>query len=353
MSIHTKWSKDKIQKWYDESPWLCGCNYIPRTAVNWTDMWQKETFDIKTIEQELSWASEIGYNAIRTNLQFLVWKHDRGGLLDRIKEVLHVAEKNKIYVMLTLLDDCGFSGDHPFLGKQKEPIPHIHNSQAAASPGRNVVMDKTQWNLIEDYTKDIINEFKSDTRINIWDLYNEPGNTGVFDPDKEQNFTQELQHYSYELLQKVFEAARSVNPLQPLTVAAWHMENEIETEKVINEIIIESSDIISFHAYTNKTDILKMIKELEYHDRPLLCTEWLARHLESTVEEQLPIFHANKIGCYNWGLVQGKTQTTFPWPHVGKNANPDLWFHDLLYADGTPYSVEEIALIKKLTHNSM
>ena len=47
-------------------------------------------------------------------------------------------------------------------------------------------------------------------------------------------------------------------------------------------------------------------------DRPVLCTEWLARHVGSVFEEQLPLFSAFNAGCYQWGLVRGKTQTTLP-----------------------------------------
>jgi hypothetical protein len=40
-----QWSKAQAQAWYQQKGWLCGFNYLPSTAVNWTDIWQKETFD--------------------------------------------------------------------------------------------------------------------------------------------------------------------------------------------------------------------------------------------------------------------------------------------------------------------
>ena len=58
---------------------------------------------------------------------------DRDGLLTRIDTFLTLAKKHQIQVMLTLMDDCGFSGDEPYLGPQKPPVPGKHNSQAAAS----------------------------------------------------------------------------------------------------------------------------------------------------------------------------------------------------------------------------
>ena len=52
-----RWSLEKAQQWYQQQPWMVGCNYIPATAINQLEMWQKETFDPGTIEKELDWAS--------------------------------------------------------------------------------------------------------------------------------------------------------------------------------------------------------------------------------------------------------------------------------------------------------
>lgn len=54
---------------------------------------------------------------------------------------------------------------------------------------------------------------------------------------------------------------------------------------------------------------------------------------------------------YNWGLVDGKTQTKYAWDTWVKEYKeaPVVWFHDIFRADGTPYSQEEVNLIKDLT----
>lgn len=114
----------------------CGFNYLPRTAVNWLEMWQAESFDSSTIDQELGWASQYGYNQLRTNLPFTVWQHDRDGLLERIDLFLNIARSHGIKVMLTLLDDCAFSGDEPVIGQQKAPVPGVHNSQQRVAQPR-------------------------------------------------------------------------------------------------------------------------------------------------------------------------------------------------------------------------
>ena len=57
----------------------------------------------------------------------------------------------------------------------------------------------------------------------------------------------------------------------------------------------------------------------------------------------------------NWGFVEGKEQTNLPWdswqrPYV--TAEPQVWFHDVLHTDGTPYRPAEVALIRRLTRES-
>ncbi|HED3136734.1 glycoside hydrolase 5 family protein [Citrobacter farmeri] len=349
-----QWSTARAQSWYEDHGWACGFNYLPRTAVNWNEMWQADTFDLPVIEQELTWAEGYGYNALRTNLPFIVWQHDREGLLSRIDAFLEVAARHHIQVMLTLMDDCGFSGDEPWFGPQKPPTPGVHNSQAAASPGRAIVMAPDQWPRVEAYIRDILTHFASDTRIAIWDLYNEPGNRGIFlSPQEYAEADVALEEYALQLVHAVFRWARSVDPSQPLTVGAWHVDHERwgTLKHPIDVAALALSDIISYHAYLpaiKQSDILHALSQFK---RPVLCTEWLSRHTHCVFSEQLPLFSAFNTGCYHWGLVQGKTQTWFPWPGVNKS-HPDpqsLWFHDVLKPDGTPCCNDEMRLVQQLT----
>lgn len=355
-----RWTEEQINAWAKTHPWMVGINYLPASAVNWNEMWQGETFDQEGIDRELALAASIGMNTLRTNLPFIVWLYDRDGLIQRIKKFLSIAHSHGLAVMLTLMDDCGFSGDHPWIGKQREPRPGVHNSQGAASPGRNVVVCPTAHAKVEAYVRDIVRTFKEDERILIWDVYNEPTNGGIFSQnDEELQFDGPLAECSYELCKKAVEWVRSEDPIQPLTVGAWrNVKNKLNLhedipyfESPIDKLALEVSDVLTFHAYSPKEVILDLLKILEPMNRPIMCTEWLARHVDSTVEDILPIFKEHNVGAYNWGLVNGRTQTNFPWPVIAK-ACPDYlntWFHDLFKADGTPYSEQEIALFKQLT----
>ena len=56
-----RWPADKTWEWYNQQPWLVGCNFLPSTAVNDVEMWQAESFDAATIERELGWAHDLGF----------------------------------------------------------------------------------------------------------------------------------------------------------------------------------------------------------------------------------------------------------------------------------------------------
>ena len=95
LEINGRWSAEKAHEWYDNQPWLIGCNFIPSTAVNQLEMWQDKTFDPETIDHELGWASDIGFNIIRVYLHDMLWQQDRSGFMSRIDKFLTIAQKTQ------------------------------------------------------------------------------------------------------------------------------------------------------------------------------------------------------------------------------------------------------------------
>jgi len=323
-----RWSKAKAWAWYGKLAPIRGFNYLPRTAVNSTEMWQAETFDAKTIDQELGWAHEAGYNNIRVFLQYVVWKAEPKKFKKRLDRFLAIAAKNKISVMLMPFCDCAFAGKEPYLGKQNDPVPGVHNSQWVPSPGLARVTDRTVWPDLERYIKDIVGTFANDKRVLIWDLYNEPGNSN-------------LGEKSLPLVEEAFKWARAANPSQPLTVAAW-----TSFEGRMSQRLMELSDIVSFHGYGNAQSVEATIRICQKLDRPIICSEWLRRQVGNTFEAILPLFAKHKVGWQHWGLVAGRTQTYLHWGSKEGSAMPKIWQHDVFTADGTPYDPNEIEMVR-------
>jgi hypothetical protein len=78
----------------------------------------------------------------------------------------------------------------------------------------------------------------------------------------------------------------------------------------------------------------------------------MARPRGSTFVAILPVGKRYNVGMINWGFVEGKSQTIYPWdswerPYVAYE--PWVWFHDIFRTDGTPYLREETELIKRIT----
>lgn len=342
------WSVEKANEWYDEQGVLIGANYTPRTAINQLEMWQAETFDPETIDQELGWAEELGFNTIRVYLHDLVWKKDSEAFLNRIDQFLDIAESHDIGVMLVLFD--GVWHPYPELGEQPEPTPHTHNSGWVQSPSADVLSDTSRWGYLEDYVKGVIGHFGDDERVQVWDIYNEPDNTndrayGDIELDNKKEM-------AFKLLKEGFKWAREATPSQPITSGLWYGDwSNPDSLKAMDEFMLKNSDVISFHAYEGPEVMLERIEALERYNRPLFCTEYMARPRGSTFENELPILMDHNVSVYNWGFVNGKTQTIYPWDSWDKEytSEPDPWFHDILRADGTPYDSSEVEIIKKYT----
>jgi len=358
---HTQhWPIEQVQTWFDAYPWICGFNYLPASAVNFLEMWMADTFDPKRIDRELGWAADAGFNAARVNLHFLVWHHDRAGLLDRMRQFLDIAWAKGIYTVFVLFDDCGFGGQEPQYGPQQPPIPNLHNSRAVASPGRAMVMDPTQWDGLGNYVRDIVGQFAQDHRLLFWDLYNEPGNRMIFETDGFREYDPALEDYSERLLVQAFDWARSAAPSQPLTVGAWRTapvgSGAADFDNPIDQAALALSDIVTFHAYVDRPRMEKCINTLATQNRPMFLTEWMARAVDSRIETQLDLLHYRHVGCFNWGMVQGRTQTHLPWPRPlleqhGINPDETIWFHDIFWPDGRPYDPVEIQIINSLTQS--
>lgn len=347
-----RWSAERANQWYAELPWLVGCNFIPSTAINQLEMWQEDTFDLKTIDRELGWAASIGMNTVRVFLHDLLWVQDAEGFKKRINQYLAVADQHGIRTMLVFFDDCWWPNAK--LGPQPAPIPGMHNSGWLQSPGHQVATDPVQEPRLKAYVQDIVKTFAEDPRVLLWDIYNEMGNTfltiGTLSgyirwPKMAARAFRHLFRPlpTLPLLLKTAQWIREINPSQPITAGIWFAGKSLKNQ------LIEVSDVISFHNYFKAKSLENQIIRLQKFGRPVLCTEYMSRTSGSLFETHLPVMKKYKVAAYNWGLVNGKTQTIYTWEDKPGGPEPKLWFHDVFRVDGTPFSQQEVDFIRKIT----
>ncbi|MBL7077302.1 MAG: cellulase family glycosylhydrolase [Kiritimatiellae bacterium] len=354
-----RWSVERAQKWYAEQPWLVGCNFLPGTAINQVEMFQPETFDPETIRCELGWARDLGFNTLRVYLHDMLWKDEvREGFLASFDAFLGICESLGMRCIIVFFDDCHW--DHTIaLGAQHPRITGVHNSGWLKCPGRPLnqtyqdgTASEEDHARLQGYVKDIMDRYRSDSRILMWDIYNEPGHPA-----------------SKRLLEDAWNWAKEAAPSQPLTGCHHGAGPDYAAFQSAQ------SDVLSFHCYHREHKQAKIDELGKLHpDRPIICTEYMGRP-DSTFQSCLPILKENNVGAINWGLVNGKSGTVWRWPSQqpineivsrenwsltdieashgfdqpapGENyPEPKLWFHDIFRVDGTPFDAEEVAFIK-------
>ena len=344
-----KWSEQHARDWYAKQPWLLGSNYNPASAINQLEMWQADSFDPKRIDLELGWAEGLGMNTMRVFLHDLLWQQDPEGFKRRLDQFLTIAAKHKIKPMFVLFDAV-WDPDAK-LGKQRAPKPGVHNSGWVQSPNRTTLQNPAEYPRLEAYVKGVVGAFAKDQRILAWDIWNEPdnengGSYGQLEPKNKVELV-------LALLPQAFAWARAAGAEQPLTSGVWKGDwSTAEKMTAMDRLQIELSDVVTFHNYDAPTELEKRINWLKRYNRPLICTEYMARGNGSFFFGSLPVAKVHNVGMINWGFAQGKTQTHLPWdswqrPYVDRE--PSVWFHEIFRNDGQPYLVEEVEFIRRMS----
>ncbi|ORY37003.1 glycoside hydrolase [Rhizoclosmatium globosum] len=287
-----RWSEKKAHEWYAKQPWLVGANFLPSTASNQLEMFQAETFNPSSIDRDLKLAASIGMNTMRVFLHDLLFDNDPTGFLDRIDIFLSICSKHGIRPMIVFFD----SRPQLTMGE----IPSLQH-----------LGDLSQQPRLEHYIRSVIRRFKNDHRnFGSWDYM--PVITQLFP--------------------KIYRWIREEGATQPITSGVYGFDDPF-TE--FQELQIALSDIITFHSYDPPATFLKYLNRLKPYNRPIICTEWLARTLGSTPAAILPVGKKENIGMINWGLWMVGCRQSFlgiVWESYDHEPNP--WFHDLFTGDG-------------------
>ncbi len=344
-----KWTKEQAWDWYGRQPWIRGwCGY-PSNCVNRVAMWQEygHTDVAAQEEAEFKLARGIGYNAVRAIIQFEVWRFEHDSFMKNLEEYIAAAARNGIKVMLCLGNDCTVPKSlfQPVVfGPQNvdwgyhSGIKRGPHAGGYSEPGY-MLLDESEYEQdYYDMVSELADKYGRDERIQIWDVWNEIGAS-------RRNMK------SVKAMETFFEILRGKNVMQPLTADGWNKFENAEHERRAMEL----SDIITFHSYKNFGDVVALIDRLkELYGRPLINNEWLNRYENNRVQELFPLFWLERIGSYNWGLVQGYSQTYEPWGgyfmrEEFENGTLDLkgWQHDLFRFNGLPYDPNEIKVIKR------
>lgn len=348
-----RWSKEKAWSWYNARPWIRGCNYMSADCANRVDQWQSLGFEerFETTEAELKLMQETGFNTVRLILEYVVWEKEHDSFMERFERYIALCDKYGISCMIVLANDCmppktelwkmpdigiqhydwGYHGGrkHSQHGLHSQAAPHFYLDQEESR--------ERYFQMV----REIVERYKDDERICLWDLYNEAGNS-------------RRNEMTLPNLKRLFEIVRKINPSQPLTACVWRTKRDPFSP--VEQFALDNSDIITYHCYKPLEEHIKVIERLKKEERPIINTEWLDRAFGNDVFSCFPLFCKEKIGCINWGFVAGKYQTyeikESTWQKYENGTLPDYvdftkWVHDLYRPSHRPYDPREIELIRK------
>lgn len=361
--MRRRWTEDEIWSWYTDREWVSGFNFVPSTSTGgmlylFQEYGHDEAF--RQAAKEIALAAGLGLNSVRVQLPFDVWLQQHDAFFHHLDEFLELLDGYDITMMPILFNDCvppSVAYKPPVFGPQPEPIPGYFggtdansfdiDTQTGGAVGYCITDEPGMDEKVERYVREMAQCYGSDSRILIWNVWNELGNSSRGDR-------------SAPLMRKVFTWLREEDVSQPLTAEVWgmmpsgfdgnyyqwlnHPHIYAETERAL----LELSDIVSFHYYGDYLHAKRFIAYLRQFGRPLVNTEWMHRPLGSTIETHLPLWKREGIGSYFFGLVNGKTQFDVVWDFIKPYPSIDqsLWMHDIFHDDFTPYDRREIDVIK-------
>lgn len=189
------------------------------------------------------------------------------------------------------------------------------------------------------YTQEVIGAFAYDERVILWDIWNEP----LMDDVPEM-------YEQMDWIEAAVGWCREMSPIQPITASIF-WDPDVRPDSISRAIIRRSEveammDVHNFHHYECGGDHMEriewMVERLQkISNRPLICTEAIARTKGSTFPRTFIPFSKHQIHFYTWGLYMCDMNWTVTWGRSSYEPFEPM-FHELLHPDGEPYDRREL-----------
>lgn len=199
--------------------------------------------------------------------------------------------------------------------------PSLNNTEFwVASPGP----DRTNPDFYPDgekYCKALVDLFRDDNRVLIWDVMNEPMSTWLAtEPGGHEQIVAFARHF--------LDYMHKIGVTQPLTIG--------DCGEVGNAQLIDHMDVFSIHTYAKtEEELQKKISEAREMAHkagvPWLISETCAPDWNCHYEMVMPILRQENVGYYWWEVMIGKTVFT----HVA----------GMFYPDGTVRRLSELEAV--------
>lgn len=191
----------------------------------------------------------------------------------------------------------------------------------------------------KEYTQQVVGAFAHDKRVILWDIWNEP----LFDGSPDM-------YKQIDWIEAAVGWCREMSPVQPITSSMFwdtDVSADAESKAITRRCEVEAMmDVHNFHHYECGHDRMKrietMVKRLQkINDRPLVCTECIARSKGSTFARTFVAFSQYHVNFYTWGLYICDRNWAVLWGQSTYNPYEPM-FHELFHPDGEPYDRREL-----------
>jgi len=295
-----------------------GFNYVPSYAFVLNDI--MDMFDEKVWDREFGFARDLNANSLRIWLSSVSYHRDPTRFARNFQKALCLAERHDLTIMPTLYNRW-VDANYPFgqldLAHVLAPQPP-HNEHAK-------------------YVTQLVSAFRSDPRIIMWDMCNEPYGYSYI---RESGIKQEFKKRETAFMKMLFEAARDAQPSQPLTLGTSGPVEHNDRETY------DLADVICFHPYPGwwndeyERETVSYIDLANRMDKPLLCSETCQGSLDDRVRQEcikssIGVLRNRGIGWYAWQLCAGEMVSARR-DRTDNNAKPgDRGYMCFVLEDGT------------------
>mmetsp|Transcript_59168 Transcript_59168/g.127457 ORF Transcript_59168/g.127457 Transcript_59168/m.127457 type:complete len:455 (+) Transcript_59168:53-1417(+) len=263
-------------------------------------------------------------------LHSMLFEDNSSQLIADMHDFLGICEQVGMRAGFVFFDDCW---DHSGANLSSPCVPQkgLHNGCWKASPQD---WERTNVSRFQSYVSDIISEFRSDSRVAWWEVFNEPSRTS--------NFSASLRH-------KAFQWAVDQRPTQPV-MACWDDNRDtqaVDHHQYFTPWGLENTVFVN----PEKGGIVTEAGARWYQKypadsgNPLTVLNWVSA-LRDNSTGNVPFVPGVMI---NWEVMTGHSQTRWHWGDALGSAEPPIPWHSHLFPDGTPVSFTEAAACRRYT----
>ncbi|MFC7205377.1 glycoside hydrolase [Haloferax namakaokahaiae] len=307
-----------------------GAIYIPPRAFNFYQMWRY--YDPSVIERDLTYATQVNLNAIRTWLCYEQWERDPDGHERAFDHFLDTAEERDLSVLIGIFDGIGAN---PTTDRLLDTDPKT--SVGLSSPSREILSDPTRWDEPRAFVEWFMENYRDDDRLLGIEVMNEPG------------WSANKLAFSESMFETLVDNRGSV----PLTVGSTSLVNNAEYARWGSEIFQFHYNFVSDQA-TFQEMLERVAISRAALDTPIWITEWQrARKGQGFTAEPepdergpdyaslAPLIHDAGLGNFFWSLM---VKPAWVQPQR-KNGVINGLFHE----DGSVWSLDDALAIQAMS----